>query len=171
MESFEKRIGDVFDFNLNEEVENYEVITEGIIEKAKQMAKKALSVGVEKVLPPEWLKFVQEILAAYKSGGVEAAANVLASSELGRDVIKAYKSGALERLDEDENKDEPITEQSEEMLSAASEIGGVLSTGASIGLVAIAIIGSIVGYKVVKAFVESAMAANKRFGKSKNRRR
>lgn len=175
MESFENKIDGVFDFDITEEVKNGDVITEGIIEKAKELAKKAVSFGLEKVLPPEWLSFAQELMAAAKQSP-EAVAEFLLGADQEKSIalVTASDSGAAEVVGQavkeyQEKNEEAINEQSDAALAGAAEIGSALSKGAWVGLTVIGIIIALGVYHAVKTGIE-IYKQTKKMEKAKARR-
>jgi len=178
MERFEDKINNIFDFSIVEEVKNDDdTITEGVIEKAKEIAKKAVSYGIEKVLPKKWLPFTQGLFAAAKQGPeIVAKFLISADQEMVGAVVSAANSGAAEvigqSIKEWKESGETIDEgASEAALAGAQEIGGVLSTAAYVGLGVIGIAAAYGLYRVIKAGIEIYQQEQKMSAAKQRKRR
>ena len=189
MESFENKINEVFDFNISEEVEKF-VIEEGMLDKALGLAKKAVSLGVEKVLPSEWLLFAQGLYAAAKQSP-EAVAEFLSSTDQNKvkSLVNVVATGAPEKVGaavkEGIDRGEAIEEGAEDVAADAmarhQEIGDAIQKGAeaaSAGASAVEVIITVVLsvafayglYRIIKAGVEIYRATQNRFNPKRNRR-
>jgi hypothetical protein len=189
MNNFESKIDGIFDFDIAEEVKKDDaIVTEGIIEKAKEMAKKAASFGLEKVFPPEVLSFVQGLFAAAKQGP-EAVAEFLVGADQGKveSLISATSSGAPEAIGaavkkSTENSKDTIEEDAAEIAGELAQKGQeasqAISSGASTAeevlywiLVAMGLAASFGLYKVVRAGVDIYKQTNKAMGAKARRGR
>lgn len=168
-DAFEEEINSIFDSNITEELFANDTITEGMIEKAKSMAKKAMSLGIDKVLPDEWVKFAKGLIAAAKKGPQEVADFLLSADQdkVGTIVQAADQTSIAEDLEKEEK---PVMEQGgEAALAKAGEMADYLATGSYVGLAIIGLIGLYGVYKVVRAGIE-IYQQTKKMEKNKARR-
>jgi len=189
MDNFEKKIEELFDFNVAEEAKKDDVITEGLIEKAKMVAKKAISAGIEKVLPPECLSFVQGLFAAAKQGA-EAVAEFLSGAD--QDKVNALISvagsqapevvGAAVKEDIDKKDDvleEGGAEIASELATRGQDVQQAISSGAGaageIGFyitVALGLAAAYGIYRVIRAGIKiykEATSPKRSFNKARRR--
>lgn len=187
MESFESKIGEIFDFNLSEEIQKDNIITESIVEKAKEMARKAVSFGLEKVIPPKILSFAQGLFAAAKQGP-EAVAEFLESEDPAK--VEALASSAMSSApemigaavqEETQKSGKTIEEGGVELagrLAAQSaDVQDAIATGANIAggamqwmLVVMGIASAYGLYRVIRAGLEIYTKTKKFKSRSRHRR-
>jgi hypothetical protein len=194
MDTFEHKINEALDCNIAEEADRLEVIEEGMMDKVGGMVKKALSMGVEKVLPREVAVFAKKLIRAAKQSKEAASAVLEEYPEYSSQLMKLFQSGKGDKIaqygeqlnltQEDIEKDRKLIKEagSEEVLGqiaqrstdiaqAGEQLGTALGYGAWAFIIVVAMLGAIGVWKTVKVVLEVSKKTNQRFSKSRTGRR
>lgn len=159
--AFRRSIEEIFDCNLTEDI--YGVLNEGVIDSARQWAKKISEAGL-RILPKEWVEFAQGLYAAAKDSP-EAVASFLeqADHQKATALVKAVESDQADEVaavvaECVDSKKNTINEAGEELAAdlagRASEATEMVSSGMSMAMTfGLAILGIAFAYGLYRTIV------------------
>lgn len=120
---------------INNSFSKTDVIDEGIIDKAKEMAKRAISTGIEKILPQDWINFAKGLIDAAKKGPEQVAEFLGAADQDKVLAIASIDSKSTDMMDESMRRDVAIEEGgAEELMSRSTDVASAIEAGSSAAL-------------------------------------